>query len=176
MKITQPLISGDYISKYRRRLTAIGKKKRFVSKSMHVESTKSAKLGPLSLPKREIGDESMHRIINDINDISYINKKKNYKRKDNPIVEDEQEEVTEESHPLEENIENDSLAYRRLHSLLKKRNLSLTEIQVPQTLGIPSKFSDVLKSGGLPKANKVASFRIKDSKVSFTGLKDSVDG
>jgi hypothetical protein len=172
MKITQPLVSGAYISKYRRRLTAIGKKKRFVSKSLHQDSSKSAKAGALSAFRREIGDESMHRIINDINDISYVNKKKNYQRKNSPMIEDEQEEESAETHPQEENVENESMAYRRLNSILKKRNLSLTEIQVPQTLGLPSKFSDVLKSAGISKGSKSGIFRIKDSKVSFPGLKD----
>ena len=167
------MVSGAFISKYRRKLAAVGKRKKLLSKSLHSEQMKSAKSYPRAPNTRVIDENSMHKIINDINEISYIHKKKNFKRQDSPLIEEEANESSKESVSKGDGNEPGGAAYRRLNSILKKRNLSINEIQIPQNNALPAKFSEALKSAAsLTKVGKSAIFRIKDSKVSFSGFKE----
>lgn len=145
-------------------MTTVIKNKKTISKSLNDEPSRENKPTEKNALSQFLHENSFHKIMNEINEISYINKKKNSKLQEKSVIEDEALQSSQKEQPQESRANHGGRAYRRLNSILKKTNPCFSDKHLPQSSTAPSRLSIVQKSLDLAKGAKTIAYRIKDSK------------
>lgn len=161
MQITKPMISGRYLTRYNHKINRITKSRKTGTKSMTQEALRKNIRQNLGHSDPEGEENSFRNVLNDINDISLVNKWRNRRNQPDTMIDGDLPEVDIELEN-QANIQGQSedLAVKQLTSILKKRGFNLAEIKLPKP-GEKLALGDVIQSSGLNKRSHTAGFRIK---------------
>lgn len=165
MQITRPTISAHYLKKYRYRVNQLNKSTSNGAKSMNQQALRNNIRQTLGHTNLEGDENSFRDVLNDINDISLVNRRRNRRGEPETEVEGDLPELTYYGDKTETGIEPQGReAARKLSSILKKRNISISDIKVPSK-GQTYIIGDAMRSSSsISKMSKSALFKIKEQK------------
>lgn len=152
------------MTKYKYRVSKIGKSSGVGTKSLTQEAMRNNIRQQMGHTNPEDDENSFRHVLNDINDISLVNKRRNRRNDPDTLVDGDLPELTNYVDAGNKVVDkSDGQFAHQLSNILRKRNVSISDIKIP-AMAHNHTIADSMKSASMSKLSKSALFRINETK------------